>query len=283
MRAIAPAKTSPAVSICVPYFEAPSLLPATLRSLERQTSSDFTVIVVDDGSYTEEAQRAFDACAKRYAGRGWKFVRQANLYPGAARNRAAREAGTEFLLFLDSDDIAMPSMVERFLHAALLTGDDCLVVPNYGFLRDPEGPCTFLYDPPGNSLIGSMADDMHGGSCIFVRREAFLSIGGFTELRGVGFEDYEFHVRCNLQGLQWDVLPELTYRYRMGSPKSVSQSTRRFENLARVRKVYERHLRGSGLEQLPLALAAASGGMKRRVPEKLILQVPLSMASRNDH
>ncbi len=148
-------------------------------------------------------------------------------------------------------------MVERFLHAALLTGDDCLVVPNYGFLRDPEGPCTFLYDPPGNSLIGSMADDMHGGSCIFVRREAFLSIGGFTELRGVGFEDYEFHVRCNLQGLQWDVLPELTYRYRMGSPKSVSQSTRRFENLARVRKVYERHLRGSGLEQLPLALAAA--------------------------
>jgi glycosyltransferase involved in cell wall biosynthesis len=214
-----------------------------LRSLERQTSSDFTVVVVDDGSCTEEGRRAFDACAERYAGRGWRFVRQANLYPGAARNRAAREARTEFLLFLDSDDIAMPSMVERFLRAALLTGDDCLVVPNYGFLRNPEGPCALWYDPPGNCLIGSMADDMHGGSCIFVRREAFLSVGGFTELRGVGFEDYEFHVRCNLEGMRWDVLPEMIYRYRMGSPESVSQSTPSYENLARVRKLYEERLR----------------------------------------
>ena len=176
--------TSPAVTVCVPYFEAPAHLPEMLRSLERQTSSDFTVVVVDDGSHSEEARRAFDACAQRYAGRGWRFVHQANLHPGAARNRAAQESHTEFLLFLDSDDIAMPSMVERFLRAALLTGDDCLVAPNYGFLQDPEGPCAFFYDPPGNSLIGSMADDMHGGSCIFVRREAFLSVGGFTELRG---------------------------------------------------------------------------------------------------
>jgi glycosyltransferase involved in cell wall biosynthesis len=102
-----------------------------------------------------------------------------------------------------------------------------------------------------------MADDMHGGSCIFVRREAFLSVGGFTEFRGVGFEDYEFHVRCNLEGIRWDVLPEMIYRYRMGSPESLSQSTPRYKNLARVRKLYEEHLRGSRLEQLPLAVAAA--------------------------
>jgi glycosyltransferase involved in cell wall biosynthesis/GT2 family glycosyltransferase len=262
-RSLAPAQaaarpaTSPAVTVCVPYFEAPALLPETLRSLERQTSSDFTVVVVDDGSYTEEARRAFDACAERYAARGWRFLRQPNLYVGAARNRAAREAATEFLLFLDSDDLAMPSMVERFLRAALLTGDDCLVVPNYGFLRDPEGPCALLYDPPGNSLIGSMADDMHGGSCIFARREAFLTVGGFMELRGVGFDDYEFHVRCNLAGLRWDVLPELIYRYRMGNPESVSQSTSRYKSLECVRKLYEQRLLGSGLEQLPLAVAAA--------------------------
>jgi glycosyltransferase involved in cell wall biosynthesis/GT2 family glycosyltransferase len=257
VRAIRPPATSPAVTVCVPYFEAPMLLPEMLRSLERQTSSDFTVVAVDDGSYTEEGRQAFDACAERYAGRGWRFLRQANLSPSTARNRAAREARTEFLLFLDSDDIAMPSMVERFLRAALLTGDDCLVAPNYGFLQDPEGPSAFLYDPPGNSLIGSMVDDMHGGSCIFVRREAFLSVGGFTELRGVGFEDYEFHVRCNLEGMRWDVLPEMIYRYRMGSPESVSRSTPRYKNLARVRKLYEERLRGSSLEQLPLAVAAA--------------------------
>ncbi len=263
-RAIRAPATSPAVTVCVPYFEAAAFLPEMLRSLERQTSSDFTVVVVDDGSSTEEGRRAFDACAERYAGRGWRFVRQANLYPGAARNRAAREARTEFLLFLDSDDIAMPSMVERFLRGALVTGDDCLVAPNYGFVQDPEEACALFYDPPGNSLIGSMADDMHGGACIFVRREAFLSVGGFTELRGVGFEDYQFHVRCNLEGIRWDVLPEMVYRYRIGSPGSVSQSTPGYKNLARVRSLYEERLRGSGLEQLPLALAAAFWGNEAR-------------------
>jgi glycosyltransferase involved in cell wall biosynthesis len=256
-RAIRRPATSPAVTVCIPYYEAPSLLPETLRSLELQTSQDFTVVAVDDGSFTEAGRRGFDVCAERYAHKGWKFVRQPNRYPGAARNRAAREAASEFLLFLDSDDIAIPTMVERFLRAALLTGDDCLVAPNYCFRDGPEGPFPLVFDPPGNSLVGSMADDMHGGSCIFARRDAFLSIGGFTEIRDIGFEDYEFHVRCNLEGLRWDVLPEPVYRYRLPKPGSVSRSTPGYPNLARVRRWYEERLTGSGLEQLPLAFAAS--------------------------
>lgn len=250
-------ETDPAVTVCIAYFEAAAWLPQTLQSLTQQTSTDFTVVVVDDGSETKEARLAFDACARLYADRGWKFIRQANRYAGAAKNRAAQEAKTEFLLFLDSDDIAMPEMVERFLRAALLTGDDCLAVPNYGFREQPEGPCSLLYDPPGNSLIGSMADDMHGGGCIFVRRQAFCSVGGFTELRGLSYDDYEFHVRCNLKGLRWDVLPEFIYRYRMPQPGSVSRSTPAYGNGERVRRWYEERLRPLGLCQLPLAIASA--------------------------
>lgn len=249
--------TSPAVTVCIPYFEAAAFLPETLKSLERQTSNNFTVVVVDDGSYTEQARRAFDECAALYAARGWKFVRQANRYPGAARNRGARESNTEFLIFFDSDDIAMPALVEHFLRAALLSGDDCLAVPQYGFRQNPEGPFELLYIPPGNSLVGSIADDMYGGSCMIVKREAFWSVGGFTEIRGVGHEDYEFHVRCNLAGLRCDVLPEFFLRYRMPPPANVSRSTPAYANAARVHRWYEQRLRGSGLEQLPSALGAA--------------------------
>jgi glycosyltransferase involved in cell wall biosynthesis len=251
------AKTSPAVTVCIPYYEEPKFLAETLLSLERQTCTNFAVVVIDDGSHSMEAKTAFDLCAQRYAKRGWKFLRQDNQSAGAARNRAAREADSEFLLFLDADDIAMPAMVERFLRAALLSGDDILVAPNYGFHGDPEGPCTVLYDPPGNSLIGSMGDDMHGGSCIFARRDAFLQLGGFTEIRGVGFEDYEFHVRANLQNLRWDVLPELIYRYRTPRDGGVSKSTSAYPNLARVRRWYEERLAPIGLGQLPIAFGAA--------------------------
>ena len=261
-RAASPPSTTPAVTVCIPYFEAPDFLSELLQSLERQTSQNFTVVAVDDGSYSAKAMEAFRACADQYATRGWKFLRQQNSFPGAARNRAAREANTEFLLFIDSDDVAMPPMVDRFLRAALLTGDDCLVAPNYGFRDDPEGACTLLYDPPGG-LIGSMCDDMHGGSCIFVRRESFWRIGGFTEISGVGFEDYEFHVRCQLEGLRWDVLPDFVYRYRMPRLGGISQSTAQYSNQARVLRWYEDRLQTSGLRQLPLALAASHWRLER--------------------
>jgi glycosyltransferase involved in cell wall biosynthesis len=265
------AATSPAVTVCIPYYEEPKFLPELLLSLEQQTSNDFTVVVVDDGSYSVEAQGAFAVCEARYTARGWKFVRQSNQSAGAARNRAASEAMTDFLLFLDADDIAMPQMVERFLRAALLTGDDCLVAPNYVFRDGPNGPCKLLYDPPGNSLIGSMGDDMHGGSCIFVRREAFDRLGGFTTLRGPGFEDYEFHVRANLDGLRWDVLPEYVYRYREPRTGGVSRSTMAYPNLARVRRWYQQRLQPAGLGQLPLAFASAYWNNERssEVIEKL--------------
>lgn len=252
-----PPATSPAVTVCIPYFEAAAFLPEMLTSLERQTSSDFTVVVVDDGSYTEQARQVFDECAKFYAGRGWKFLRQPNGFPGAAQNRAAQEATTEFLVFVGADDILMPTMLERLLRAALLTDDDCVVAPLYGFAEDPDGPCRLLYLPPGNCLIGSIIDDMFGGGCMIIRCDVFRSVGGFTEIRGVGYEDYEFHVRCNLAGLRCDIFPESSYRYRMPAPTNVSRSTPPYANLARVHRWYEKRLRGSGLEQLPLALATA--------------------------
>jgi glycosyltransferase involved in cell wall biosynthesis len=253
--------TSPAVTVCVPYFEAPEFLPQTLASLDRQTSNDFTVVVVDDGSLTAAGREAFDRCEKLYAARGWRFLRQTNQSPGAARNHAAKEAKTEFLLFLDSDDIAMPTMVERFLYAALLTGDDCLTVPNYTFRDDPEGECVLLYDPPGNSLVASICDDMHGGSCIFIRRETFWQFGGFSAVRGVGFEDYELHIRLNLHrpppAIGWDVLPEQFYRYRQPQAGNVSRLTKQYSNHEAVLRWYRKRLQPAGLGQLPLALAAA--------------------------
>jgi glycosyltransferase involved in cell wall biosynthesis len=249
--------TTPAITVCMPYFEEPDFLPEALLSLEHQTCQDFTVVVTDDGSPSEAAQAVFAACAAKYAPRGWKFVRHKNSSAGGARNRAVQEATTEFLVFLDADDFAMPNMIERFLHAALLTGDDCLVARNYAVESDPNGECVMLYDPVGNSLIGSMGDDMHGGSCMIFRREAFLAIGGFTEMRGVSFDDYELHIRANLAGLRWDILPEFVYRYRAPREQGVSRSTSAYQNLARVTRWYQEKMQPLGLGQLPLAFASA--------------------------
>ena len=271
-RQIRRALTSPAVTVCIPYFEAPGLLSEALRSLENQTSSDFTVVVVDDGSLTEEGRARVRCVRRTLRGRGWKFVRQTNRYPGAARNTAAREANTEFLLFFDSDDFAMPSLMERFLRAALLTGDDCLVVPNYGFLHDPEEPCA-LCIRPSRKQSDRKHGRQHARRRIHLRASRIVLVGGrISEIRGVGFEDYEFHVRCNLKGLRWDVLPEFHYRYRMPRADGVSRSTGRYANHAHVLSLYEERLRGTGLGQLPLAFASAFWRVEREIESRDHLQ-----------
>jgi glycosyltransferase involved in cell wall biosynthesis len=262
-----PPLRSPAVSVCIPYFENPEYLAQTLESLTRQTSTSFTVIAVDDGSFSAEARNAFDRCSELYTPRGWKFLRQTNQSVGAARNRAASEATTEFVLFLDSDDIAMPDMVERFLHRALMAGCDCLVAPHYTFDREPDGPCLHLYEPPGHSLIASMCDDMYGGGCMLVRREVFLRFAGFSTLRGVGYEDYELHVRMNLEqppnAVSWETLPDYVYRYREPQAGNLSRSSNQYTNLGIVLRWYRRRLQPAGLGQLPLALGATYQKMER--------------------
>jgi glycosyltransferase involved in cell wall biosynthesis len=265
--ASAPGVTVSAVTVCIPYYEAAPFFPQALASLAAQTSRDFTVIAVDDGSVSAEARSVFQQCAALYAHRGWQFLQQANGGPGAARNRAALEATSEFLLFFDADDIAAPLMIERLLDAALLTGEDVLVLPNYGFAEDPNGPAQLLYQPTGYSPAESLGDDHHGGSCFLVQRKTFWSIGGFTEDRGVGFEDYEFHVRCTLKGLRWDVFPELHYRYRLPGPHNVSRSTAQYANQHRVLRHYESHLAPTGLQAMPLAYASAHWRHERAMQE----------------
>ena len=62
----------------------------TVGDVIRGSSQAFAVIAVDDGSTDPEAIRVFSEQQHRYP--QFRFIRQANAGPGAARNRALAEA-----------------------------------------------------------------------------------------------------------------------------------------------------------------------------------------------
>jgi len=76
------------------------------------------VIVVDDGSTDESAE----AIRSRYGSRVAIF-RQENGGVSAARNRGICEAKGEWIAFLDSDDVWLPTKIERQLEALDAVGD----------------------------------------------------------------------------------------------------------------------------------------------------------------
>src|SRR5882762_10102502 len=101
----------PFFSVVIPAFNRRDLLEETLRSVRRQSFTDFETIIVDDGST--------DGTREWLAGLGseLRVFTQANRGPGAARNFAVRHARGEYLAFLDSDDSWFPWSLATYAQA----------------------------------------------------------------------------------------------------------------------------------------------------------------------
>lgn len=106
------------VSILMPIFNADRYLDITLNSIERQSFEDFEVLLVDDGS-TDDSY----AICKRWCSKDSRFKcrHQENAGGGVARNVAldwALESDSEYIAWVDSDDLVSPRYLEVLIGAA---------------------------------------------------------------------------------------------------------------------------------------------------------------------
>src|SRR5215212_10268946 len=99
----------PTVSLVVTVLNGEQFLPLALDSIFRQTFSDFELIVVDDGSTDRTPAQLRSISDPRLR----VFTNPESVGPGAARNVGIEAAGGIYCAFLDHDDIALPSRLER--------------------------------------------------------------------------------------------------------------------------------------------------------------------------
>ncbi len=98
----------PRVSVIVPAHDAADVIAEGLTSVLAQTYDDWELVVCDDASGDDTAERAA-AVSPRV-----RVVRSAiNRGPAGARNLALREATGELMAFLDADDWWTPRYLER--------------------------------------------------------------------------------------------------------------------------------------------------------------------------
>ena len=99
------------VSIIMPTFNSEKFIAETIISVQKQTFSNWEMIVVDDCSTdnTEEIISHFIKQDSRI-----KFIKlQKNSGAGVARNLAVQMAKGRFIAFLDSDDLWKPLKLEK--------------------------------------------------------------------------------------------------------------------------------------------------------------------------
>ena len=101
----------PMISVIVPSYEGSRYIETTLDCLYQQTWKNIEVIVVDDGSSTENFKK-LEEIIDRFPS-DFKLVRQEeNLGAYPARNRALRIACGDFITVHDDDDWSHPQKLE---------------------------------------------------------------------------------------------------------------------------------------------------------------------------
>lgn len=244
-------RNEPLISVIVTHYNRPKLLRQALESLYKQDYDNFEVIVADDGSDDPEAIACLEELKPVFASRGWRILRLANGFPPAARNRGVEAARGDFVLFLDDDNVADPSLISTCMKAARRMGRG--YAPMMFQVFEGSGAPTAenvaeIFLPTGNALAyGTLANTLCDTTTL-IHKDSFWRVGGFREDYGIGHEDFELYLRLALAGEPCVIIPEILFYYRRDPRKSsVQLNTNAAQNRMRSLRPF--------LENLPPALA----------------------------
>ena len=99
--------THPFISVIMPLYNKRPYVRRAIHSVQKQTFTDWELIIVDDGS-TDDSPTEIPQNEPRI-----RFFQQANAGPGAARNHGIRKAWGTFVTFIDADDYYYPRKLEH--------------------------------------------------------------------------------------------------------------------------------------------------------------------------
>lgn len=100
----------PLVSVVMPIYNAEKYVSQAIESVLNQTLKDFELILVDDGS-TDKSPEICDAYAEKDS--RIQVIHQPNGGICAARNCGLEMVKSEYVAFIDNDDVYLPDLLEE--------------------------------------------------------------------------------------------------------------------------------------------------------------------------
>src|SRR5262245_46390559 len=187
------------VSTIIPVHNRPRLLREAVASVLAQTYRPVEIIVVDDGS-ADETGREAEALAEAHP--EVHAIHRENGGPGAARETGRLAAQGEFIQYLDSDDLLLPTKFALQV-AGLRRCGDCSV--SYGktrFYAYGDSPTDVPWKRTGeriSTMLPSFLQSSSWGTATpLYRRNVTDQAGTWTELRNE--EDWEYDCRIARNG-----------------------------------------------------------------------------------
>lgn len=194
----------PLISIIIPVYNGERYLAEAIESALGQSYEPLELIVADDGS-TDGSARV----VARY-GQALRYLSQAHLGGGAARNLGITSARGELLAFLDADDLWMRDKLAQ-QHAAFASDATLDIVSGHvKHFHSPELPD----EVKRKTLCPPAPRPGYLPGAMLIKRESFMRVGMFETNWRVG-EAVSWYLRAMEAGLRLFMLPDTVLRRRI--------------------------------------------------------------------
>ncbi len=233
--------SSPQVSVIMPVYNGENYLAEAIESILTQTFTDFELLIIDDASQDRSLEIIQEYERRDARVRSIRLDRNKGV--SAARNRGFDAAGGEYIAFMDSDDVSLPTRLEKQLQ--LLQENPEIGVVGICSMKVSSDLTDYLgsrIGPPAHPLIvlaifTGAVFLMEGA--IMARRQPMQTVGGWDESLRYG-ED------------------ELIVRM-------LFQTSIRFANVSEILYLQRRHDGNKSLHNIPVANREQGVYLRRRL------------------
>lgn len=199
------------VSIVIPCYNHQEFISDAIQSALDQTLK-CDIIVVDDGSTDNSA-----IIASKYP---VSLIRQVNKGLSSARNTGIMNAQSDYIQFLDSDDMLKDECVETLLEIAKKTDAD-IVAPSFKCFGIENQEVVLAQ----NLKVEDFMPNNRIGYFSLFKKSALLEVGGYSPKMAFGYEDWHMTIDLLKKGKKLVTTKEVLvmYRTRPDSMMSVSR------------------------------------------------------------
>ena len=189
---------NPLVTVIMPCFNEPeSYLRCAADSILSQTYKSLELLIILDNPSNEKLKKIGGELEENDS-RVTFVINPKNLKLTKTLNRGLCLAKGDIIARLDSDDIALPTRIERQME--LIDKYD-LISTNFAFINEDGNIIRHRSFPSESEEINNFL--VHNADCMYHttwlgKKSLFKDLGGYREIGP--FEDYDFLLRAMLQG-----------------------------------------------------------------------------------
>ena len=219
------------LSVVMTTYNRAKMLPLAIDSILGQTLTDFEFIIVDDGS-TDDTADVLHQYAKH--DKRIRIIHQQNQGLAAARNNGVASSRSDYIAFMDDDDVSLPQRLERQYDFLSRNTQFAACVCYYRRARGKSTDNTFKFFDIKRPQAARMFQDtkyLIKIPCVrlvlspmtMIRKEVFTACGGYRLFFRVN-EDLDFTLRFQ-EKFSAGVVLEILYQYTEPTSSRTQLST----------------------------------------------------------